>query len=124
MLRSLPFGRSHPHHRAPQHLALQIPSKRRWQVGEINNPGDDAVEMPRFQITRDAPPDLQPDVAWSGGGVDAQQTHASQDERHYGCLELRAARQTHARDVSPEIYRARQPCERFTADVVDGTREL
>ena len=74
------------------------------------------------QIGGDAAPDLEPLRAPRGRGIDAEQVHAAQDERHDRGLELRAAREPDAGDVAPEIHLAREPREHLAADVVDGAR--
>src|SRR5207244_4558668 len=79
------------HHGAPGDLAFEVGGKSARKLIEINGAGDDAREVPGAQVGRDAPPHRQSPLAAGGGGVDADQRHAAQDEGHDGGLELRPA---------------------------------
>src|SRR5690606_3446391 len=83
--------------------------------------GQGEVELLREKIGGDALPDLQPQLARRGHGVDAEQVHAAQDERHDGGVEFMAAGQADAGDRAPPAGGARQPGEHLAADVIDRT---
>ena len=63
-------------------------------------------------------------VARRGHGVDAEQVHAAQDERHHRRVQLVAGRKSDAGDVAPEVHGARQPGEVLATEIVDRTSPL
>src|SRR5688500_18471454 len=80
--------------------------------------------MTRLEIARDSLPHLQAQRSRRIHRIDTEQTHAAQDEWHYGCFQLGTAGQSDAGDVAPEAHGAREPGEQLAADVVDGAGEL
>src|SRR5690349_10459369 len=108
---------------APRDLAVDVGLERTRKFGQRYRAADDALQVPRLEVARDALPHLQPLTARCGRGVDAEQVHAAQDERHDRGPELRAAGQPDARDVSPEIHVPRESREQLAAHAVDGAGE-
>ena len=69
-------------------------------------------------------PDREAQVVRGRRGIDAEEIHAAQDERHDRGLKLRAAGEPNARNIAAKAHRACQPRESPAADVVDGAGEL
>src|SRR5688572_15886189 len=112
---------------ATGNFPVQILLERAGELVERNRPAHDARQVPRGEIGGDSPPDLESLRARSRGRIDSEKVHAAQNEWHDGGLEIGAAGEPHACDVSPEIDLAGQPGEDVTADAVDGaaiTRRL
>src|SRR5688500_13962891 len=100
---------------ATGNFPVQILLERAGELVERNRPAHDARQVPRGEIGGDSPPDLESLRARSRGRIDSEKVHAAQNEWHDGGLEIGAAGEPHACDVSPEIDLAGQPGEDVTA---------
>src|ERR1700722_3401885 len=75
------------------------------QIGKGDRAGDDAGEMARRKIRRDALPHRKAQRARRRRGVDAEEVHAAQDEGHDRGLKLRSAGHTDARNIAVKADR-------------------
>src|SRR5690349_19195460 len=107
------------HYRATGNFSVDVRLERTRQLGERDRARDDAFEMARRAVARDAAPHREPFFAPGRGRIDAEQVHAAQDERQYRRRKRRAAREPDARDVAPEIHLPDEPGEHVAADIVD-----
>src|SRR5688572_7300589 len=74
-------------------------------------------------VAGQAPPDVAAQLRRRAvGGVDAEQAHAAQDERHHCRAEGRARRQPDRCDDAVDLHRARRPCQDLTAEIIDRAR--
>src|SRR6187549_1782031 len=92
----------------PRDFPIDVGLEGTRQIGKWNRAADDALQVPRLEVARDALPDLEPLAARRSRGVDAEQVHAAQDEGHDRGFQLRAAGQPDAGDIPPEIHVPRE----------------
>src|SRR5262249_13874968 len=109
---------------APGDRTFDVRLERLRQLVEAESARDDSVQVTRLQVGRETLPHRETQRPRRENGVDAEQVHATQDERHDGALQLRTRSETDARDVAPEVGGARQPREHVAAEIIDRAAPL
>src|SRR3990170_3059284 len=110
-------------HSAPAQLALQHQWKNWRQLAEWH------ALCHQFQlfgakVSCQALPDLAAQRHGGGGRVDADQTHAAQDEGQHRGMQLDAARIAEAGDHAVLLHGARQPRQRLAAHRIQRAHPL
>src|SRR6185369_16503813 len=111
-------------HRAPGDRTFDVRLERLRQLVETESARDDCVQVTRLQVARDTLPDRETQRSGRVDRVDAEQIHATQDERHDRAFQLRARCEADAGDVAPEVGGSRQPGEHVAAEIVDRAAPL
>src|SRR5262245_42756561 len=88
------------HHRAPGDRTFDVRLERLRQLVETESARDDGVQVTRLQVARETLPDRETQRPRRINGVDAEQIHTAQDERHHRALQLRTRGETDAGDVA------------------------
>src|SRR5687767_11662639 len=116
--RPAPSLRAEFNDRPAPRLPFQKLVELRGKVREPDRIGD-PVEMPRLEIRGEALPDLAPQWHRRRPRVDSDQTHAAQDERQHGRVELDPSRVAEARNEAFGLHRAREPGELLASDRIE-----